>query len=120
MNRTLKFLLIICIMLFFIGFSNNIYIYATETEETQNQSSSEDFSNTSSNENNTSSENTIINDTPDGSLSTLSPSSVTSVSTVNSYEQANLDLNNILCIILIAIGVLLILFAIAILIRLKK
>ena len=118
MNRTLKFLLIICIMLFSIGFSNNIY--ATETEETQNQSSSEDFFFIFSNENNTSSENTIINDTPDDSLSTLSPSSVTSVSTVNSYEQANLDLNNILCIILIAIGVLLILFAIAILIRLKK
>ncbi len=59
-------------------------------------------------------------DVPDTPISTLSPSSVTSVSNVNSYEQANLQLNNILSIILIAIGVLLILFAIAILIRLKK
>ena len=54
------------------------------------------------------------------SLDALSTSSVTKVSTVNSYEQANLQLNNILSIILISIGVLLILFAIAILIRLKK
>ena len=53
-------------------------------------------------------------------LETLSTSSVTKVSTVNSYDQANLQLNNILSIILISIGVLLILFAIAILIRLKK
>ena len=54
------------------------------------------------------------------SLDALSTSSVTKVSTVNTYEQANLQLNNILSIILISIGVLLILFAIAILIRLKK
>ncbi len=54
------------------------------------------------------------------SLNALSTSSVTKVSTINSYEQANLQLNNILSIILISIGVLLILFAIAILIRLKK
>ena len=53
-------------------------------------------------------------------LDTLSTSSVTKVSTVNSYDQANLQLNNILSIILISIGVLLILFAIAILIRLKS
>lgn len=53
-------------------------------------------------------------------LDALSASSVTKVSTVNSYDQANLQLNNILSIILISIGVLLILFAIAILIRLKK
>ena len=55
-------------------------------------------------------------------LSTLAPTSgsVTGVSTMNSYSQANLDLNNILCIILIAIGVLIILLSIAILIRLKK
>lgn len=54
------------------------------------------------------------------SLDTLSNSGVTKISNLNSYEQANLELNNILCIILIAIGVLLILFAIALLIRLSK
>lgn len=42
------------------------------------------------------------------------------VSTVSSIPEANLGLNNILCIILIAIGILIILLAIAILLRIKK
>ena len=49
----------------------------------------------------------------------FNPSTKTSVTNINSYENANLQLNNVLCIILIAIGVVLILFAIAILIGLK-
>lgn len=63
----------------------------------------------------------VIDDTTKPSMAeTLSPSTVTSVSTMNNYSQANLELNNVLSIILISIGVLLILLAIAILIRLKK
>ena len=66
-------------------------------------------------------ENIIQEDTSSTSaLSSLSSSSITSVSSLNNYSQANLELNNILSIILISIGVLLILFAISILIRLKK
>ena len=42
------------------------------------------------------------------------------VSTVSSIPEANLGLNNVLCVILIAIGILLILLAIAILIRIKN
>ena len=42
------------------------------------------------------------------------------INTLSSISEANLGLNNILCIILIAIGVLIVLLAIAILIRLKK
>ena len=49
----------------------------------------------------------------------FSPSTKTSVTNINSYENANLQLNNVLCIILIAIGVVLILFAIAVLISLR-
>lgn len=45
---------------------------------------------------------------------------VTSVTSLSKLPEANLGLNNILNVILISIGVLLILFAIAILIRLKK
>ena len=45
---------------------------------------------------------------------------VTSVTSLSNLPEANLGLNNILNVILIAIGFLLILFAIAILIRLKK
>lgn len=55
------------------------------------------------------------------SLDNLSQTTTgTKVTSINSYEEANLQLNNILCIILISIGFLLILFAIAILIRLKR
>ena len=59
----------------------------------------------------------VENSTEPSSLSVLSPSTGTSVSSINSYEQANLHLNNVLCIILISIGLLLILLSIAILIR---
>ena len=45
---------------------------------------------------------------------------ITSVKNINGLPEANLELNNILNIILIAIGVLLILLSIALLIRLKK
>ena len=58
--------------------------------------------------------------TDPSSLSTFSPSTVTSVSSLDNYAQANLSMSNILSIILISIGILLILFAIAILIRLKS
>lgn len=59
-------------------------------------------------------------DTNIGSTSSTSYPGVTNVSPVSDYSEANLGLNNILNIILIAIGVLIILFAIAILIRLKQ
>ena len=41
------------------------------------------------------------------------------VSTVSSIPEANLGLNNVLCVILIAIGILIILLSISILIRIK-
>lgn len=51
---------------------------------------------------------------------TETSATVTSVNPLSNLPEANLGLNNILNILLIAIGFLLILFAIAILIRLKK
>lgn len=64
-------------------------------------------------------ENTTSNDvTPEQALSQAA--TVTSVTGLSNLPEANLGLNNILNVILIAIGVLLILFAIALLIRLKK
>lgn len=67
------------------------------------------------------SSNNVTKETPTSGLSTLSSSSyTTNVSPVNSYSQANLELNNILCVILIAVGVVIILLAIAILIKIKK
>lgn len=64
-------------------------------------------------------ENTVENEiTPEEALSQAA--TVTNVTTLSNLPEANLGLNNILNVLLIAIGILLILFAIAILIRLKK
>ena len=52
--------------------------------------------------------------------SSVDSMAVTSVRNINGLPEANLELNNILNIILIAIGVLLILLAIALLIKIKK
>ncbi len=105
MSKTLKVLLLISFFLILTLWFN--FVFATSNNEIDNSST-----------------NTIQEDTnKQSSLSTLSPtssSSITGVSGMNSYSQANLELNNILCIILIAIGVLIILLSIAILIRLKK
>ena len=113
MSKTIKiFLILVLATILTLNFN---YVNATSDNTFRNESTQ----NTTT-ENEDYEENEIVNETSNSGLSTLSPSSVTSFSTVNSYEQANLQLNNILCIILIAIGVLIILFAIAILIRLKK
>lgn len=55
-----------------------------------------------------------------GSENSSITTQVKSVNPISELPEANLGLNNVLNVILIAIGVLLILFAIAILIRLKK
>ena len=64
--------------------------------------------------------NEVIEESPTTGLSVLSSDGVTSVTSVNSYSQANLELNNALCIILIAVAVLIFLLAIAIFIRLGR
>lgn len=64
-------------------------------------------------------ENVVDDDiTPEQALSQAA--TVTSVTGLSNLPEANLGLNNILNVLLLAVGVLLILFAIAILIRLKK
>lgn len=98
MSKIIKILLIISI-LFSVCFIN--FSYATEVDE--NITSDEALSNEENLEDDFSSDSTI-----------------TSVSQLSNYSEANLELNNILNIILIAIGVLIVLFAIAILIRLKQ
>lgn len=116
MTKSLKIILFI-LLIFVVTINISSFVQATEGEE---------FS-----EPETLSEESIEEDEPieelaenddqaaQDALSTFN-SSVTNVSNINSYEQANLELNNILSIILIAIGVLLILFAIALLIRISK
>lgn len=107
MSKALKICLIILLL---ITFSTS-FIYATENESSESESITEVLENE---------EQTEEQSDTGSSLDTLSTSNITKISSLNSYEQANLELNNILCIILIAIGVLLILFAIALLIRLSK
>lgn len=66
-------------------------------------------------------ENTLATNTsPNASTYPDISAQVTKVDSLSNLPEANLGLNNILNVILISIGVLLILFAIAILIRLKK
>ena len=111
MHKTLKlFLVLSLIALLSFGF-----YYVNATEDELEDSEIEEIDEVSD-DNLVTTESTSDQST----LSVLSPNRGTSVTSINSYEQANLQLNNILSIILIAIGILLILFAIAILIRIGK
>ena len=109
---------------------------ASSNETTSNTSSNTTTNETVTNEttNTTSTDDDIdlFDDTEDDTNTTTNTASSSNtsnsafnanaarVNTVASISEANLGLNNILCIVLIAIGVLIILPAIAILIRLKK
>lgn len=117
MSKNLKIISIILVMfVFFFGIS---YVQATEEPvESDVAPMSEELDEDQTTTDDSDAE--AAAEQVSSTLDALSTSSVTKVSTVNSYDQANLQLNNILSIILISIGVLLILFAIAILIRLKK
>lgn len=108
----------------------NLFFYTANAATTNlyNDVSNEE-TNTSSEENETG-YNTSIDEEMDLSddkgnttNSTTSTSAINTnarVSSLSSIPEANLGLNNVLCIILIAIGVLIILLAIAILIRLNR
>ena len=124
--------------------SNLLFVNAepTESEETPSDSSAsevtedtesstdtgiseEDFVNPEESENSEESTDDIYTEETEEPIGQVQPSStdnmdITSVRNINGLPEANLELNNILNIILIAIGVLLILLAIALLIRLKK
>lgn len=106
MSKVCKILLVICILsTFCFGI-----VFASEDEavtdaEVQAQSEENELPST---------------DVLDYDSSSDITAQVKTVSPLSNLPEANLGLNNILNVILISIGVLLILFAIAILIRLKK
>ena len=108
MNKKIiiSFLIILIFSIFIFDSSATEINTNTETQETEAQ----DFVDDSA------PEATYIPQTYSGSNSSY----VTSVTPVSSQYEANLGLNNILSILLISIGILLILFSIAILIRIKK
>lgn len=89
----------------------------SNTSATSNMASNE-LSN-GVNEQNTVSGNTITNTNSIAANSNMS-TNIESVSSINDVESSSMDISQILNIFLIAVGVILILLAIAILIRMKK
>ena len=114
--KTHKLSIILILMTIFLIFNINS-VLATEIEETdldyeQEELTTEEYNATLLTEDD------VEEELPSTEL--LNTNGSANVSTINSISEMNLKLNNILNIILIAIGILLILFAIAILIRLKN
>ena len=116
-----KLLRTLFILFIFLTLSINIYyVKASDDDINFEANPTANVEDTTSDVDEESNENVIKENASDSSIQTLVPSTVTSVTSKDNYSNANLELNNILCVILISIGVLLILFAIAILIRLKR
>ena len=135
-KRVLKFILIFGVILFFIF---NINVMATNDQELNNEvatGETQNENNNSDNVNNNVTNDAVAHNEDVGSTgsdyeneTTFSPQEpesatsstrqINSYSTISSLPEANLGLNNILNVILIAVGVIIILLAIAILIRLK-
>ena len=138
MSKAIKKIFFILFIFILIG----TYCFATETQNTENMSNTQTNTTNTNSENvtptpttatNTQSENTterdsISDEDADESADTVDTSSgfqsrensrVTSVNSFSSLPESQLGLSNILSILLISVGVLLILFSIAILIRLK-
>ena len=117
-----KYLLKILIILFLFSLLslNIVFVYA---EPTTTNTSEEIISENSTTENNEPSNDDIHTETTNNhkvQQSSVDKMDITSVKNINGLPEANLELNNILNIILIAIGILLILLAIALLIRIGK
>lgn len=114
MSKNLK-IFIISLISFFIIFTINNSSAAVNLNLNDNESNSSSTSNRTTNS-------TYNNDDEDNNTSTntSNTSSNTPSAKVSSVAESNLGMSNILNILLIVIGTLLILLAIAILIRLKK
>ena len=119
MSKLIKFFLLfstIFILCYNISFATTI---DENTDNYENTINTEAVNSTISNNLSDNVDTTSNNTENTSDNSNFNYSGVTSVNQLSNYSEANLELNNILNIILIAIGVLIILFAIAILIRLK-
>ena len=112
MSKSLKFIIVFLVAIFTIF--NCSYTFAAVNMNT---------SSTNTNTSNTNSSNTNTSNTSNTSNKSTSSTSTTNSSTLSSTvttSDFDLELTNILCIVLIVVGVLLILLGIAILIRLKR
>ena len=116
-----KFLKIISIFIlitivFFL--TSNVFATSIDTDEDSADTSAYDTTNEETED--LEEENTPNNNTQYNPSYSNGNSYVTSVSSYSSTAQANLSLNNILSILLISIGLLIIILAIAILIKIKR
>lgn len=136
MIKSLKICFIIVMLIILLSFTTNVLavdtnINATSSEDllsnttsTTNTSNTSDTSNSTNTTNSTNSTNSsnVSNSTnsTNTTASSTSSANTNSITVQGGLPESDLGISNILSIILIAIGVLLILLAIAILIRLGK
>lgn len=128
MSKKIKILLLMFVFIlltFYTAFATNeMQTMSTFENNTNNNSLEEPFDDnetrTVGNLENSEDDEFLETTSNTQTLTTDSSTKVTGVNPIASLPEANLGLNNILSILLIAIGILLILFAIAILIRLKR
>lgn len=121
MSKSLKILFIITIMLMLIlpNFLQATSIDMNLTNTLNSNTNTNEINNNLANTSNTSNQITNANDNTNIPSNPQTVIQSSSTSSLSNLPEANLGLSNILSIILIVIGVLLILLAIAILIRLK-
>jgi len=89
---------------------------SSESEEDSEEETEDDSENSTKN---STSNNTVVSSSKDSPFEITHSGSAASVTSMDNYESANLHLNNILTIILIAVGIVIILLAIAILIKMS-
>jgi len=126
MSKKLKiYIIFITIIALFSCISNaeTTNLYNQLSNETSSENSAESTSLEETEDSTEFEEETTENSEENSSIETHSYYTTNQnarINTMSSIPEANLGLNNVLCIILISIGVLLVLLAIAILIKLKK
>lgn len=133
--KNVKFIVLSIIFVLFLGITSCYAVDLDLSDELENDllsnssnSNNSDVSGNYTNTNNNSSSNTNLSNTSTGNSTNSiytntdsgSTNSTPSATVTNSIPESDLGLTNILNIFLIVIGVLLILLAVAILIRLKK
>lgn len=120
-KKFITFILLFCLF----TYSINIFATSSDVDEENDQTSVsenvEEDNEENTNQENEVSENAVSNTSNPETTPTDTTSSryVTSVKPATTNYEANLGLNNILCIFLITIGILLIILNIAILIKIK-
>ena len=105
--------------LFIFIFSVSIYTSNAETTNLYNDVQNETAEENTIDEENTEDDLDPLSSTSENTATRATTAVNAQINSVSSIPEANLGLNNVLCIILIAIGILIILLAIAILIKMK-